>query len=500
MKNLVSFPLVVSIAFLGCNVADEGDSDGAAGAHEATGGAEHASGGQGSAAGAQATGGAERATGGQGQAAGDSGSAGAGGRPGPDAGNDAGAGGPSTSEGTGGNGLSENGGSAGAANDPHGQGGEQAGGAGSEADPHGGASRFVDFGHDFVKCTWFDADLGFCSEAAKSLEATTTIGIDLYKTTDGGRSWSLVSSIDGGNSTAAAMSVFVLSPTEIWYITGFTGFGFSGTIGRSTDGGASFASLTDAVDLALADPEQTEPLEAPLYDLAKVGDAIWLNTGSWSQYLAMSPDGGTTWGRVLGPVDLSTAQAPEFIATHGGLMLRYVTADWGLELYRLGGTEFVPVEGTFPAPSGSDHGDTWWRATPNAAGVALADQRQWPFWTWPFLVTATFDLGATFETVYSGSSQTESGCEGLRDVAAYSLGSGTVVYVSGVFLDGDGNRFVEIRKSTDKGSSWTTLHSEPENGAFVSVALDPTGKVHAMRHWTDAYGNTYVYDGQYVLE
>jgi hypothetical protein len=216
------------------------------------------------------------------------------------------------------------------------------GGASSETQAHDGASRFILFNHDFESRTWFDADSGFCSEAAAPIAATSTIGTDLYETTDAGRTWDRVCTIDGNNSTSAAMKVFVLSSTEIWYLTGFTGIGFSGTIGRSTDGGSTWSSLTDAVHRALADdPEAPDPLSAPLYDRAKVGDTIWLKTGSWSQYLAMSPDDGTAWERVLRPVDLSTSQPPRFIATHDGLMLRYTTRDWGIALYRLSGEEFV---------------------------------------------------------------------------------------------------------------------------------------------------------------
>jgi hypothetical protein len=497
MRNLVSISLTLWIVLVACEGADTGTSDAAAGAEQTADGGEEAGGGR-----AATAGGAREATGGQGQAGDESRPAAAGEGPGADRAGSAGQTGQHTIQGSGGS-ASASGGSEGAPAGATGEGGAEIadGGGSPETEAHDGASRFILFGHDFASCTWFDADLGFCSEAAASISATSTIGTDLYKTTDAGHTWDLVSSIDGDNSTDSAMKVFVLSPTEIWYITGFTGLGFSGTIGRSTDGGSTWTSLTDAVHRALADdPEADDPLSAPLYDLAQVGDAIWLNTGSWSQYLAMSSDGGTTWERVLGPVDLSTSQPPEFIATDGGLMLRYTTRDWGIALYRLSGNQFVPIGGDFPPPSGTDHGDTWWRASTHAAGVSFADQRAWPFWGWPFVVSATFDQGSTFETVYSGTTQEESGCEGLRDAVAFEFDSGKVVYVSGVFVDAGGDRFVEIRRSVDEGSTWKTLHSQPEQGEFVSVALDPTGKVHAMRHWTDAYGNTYVFDGQYVLE
>jgi hypothetical protein len=53
--------------------------------------------------------------------------------------------------------------------------------------------------------------------------------------------------------------------------------------------------------------------------------------------------------------------------------------------------------------------------------------------------------------------------------------------------------------SRDGGQTWFTLHSEPSGANHTSVALDPNDHVHAMRHTTDAYANTYSYTGQYVL-
>jgi hypothetical protein len=297
------------------------------------------------------------------------------------------------------------------------------------------------------------------------------------------------------------MGVYVLSPSEIWYTTGFIGFGYSGTVGRSLDGGVTWEALTDKVDTALADdPDAGSPPNAAIFDLVKVGSAIWLNTGSWGQYFPMSPDGGTTWQRVLGPVSLSASQPPEFIATKDDFLLRYTTSTWGIALYRLEGSAFVAAEGTFPAPSGTDHGDTWWRASINSSGVTFVDQRSWPFWGWPFLVSATFDGGKTFQSLYTASSQDLSDCEGLRDAFAFAQSGSPVVYVSGVFYDSAKTRYAEIRKSTNGGTTWTTLHSEPGTTNLPSVQLDPTGKVHAMRHYTDSWGNTYTYEAQYVLE
>jgi hypothetical protein len=84
--------------------------------------------------------------------------------------------------------------------------------------------------------------------------------------------------------------------------------------------------------------------------------------------------------RVLGPLDLSTVQAPDFIATKTDLLLRYTTRAWGIALYRLGsGNAFTVAEAAFLAPSDTDHSNSWWRASNRGDGVAFADRRAWPF-------------------------------------------------------------------------------------------------------------------------
>jgi hypothetical protein len=370
-----------------------------------------------------------------------------------------------------------------------------------DANLHGGASLWIPFNNPattstyyFDRCWWFTDTDGYCVLLKNNTSAKGTKTSDLLRTSDGGRTFSLAATIDGGNSAIDGdMDVVALSPTEIWYTTAFVGMGYSGTIGRSLDGGKSFQSLTDIVQQALADPGTSPVPSFPLWHLVRVNGRLWV--GSYSSYLASSGDGGTTWQRVAGPPEMAQAEAPELIATRTDLLLRYLES-FMISLYRWNGTSFGKIEAAFPPPSGTDHGDTWWRASPFGDGVVFVDRRPYSWWGWPFAVNATLDGGRSFQTILSGQSQSTSDVAGLRDALVVS---GSLAYVCGVFLGADQNRYSEIRKSTDGGRTWSVVHSEPETNTYTSVVLDPTGRAHAMRHMTDYYQNEYSYTGHYVL-
>ncbi len=369
-----------------------------------------------------------------------------------------------------------------------------------DSNPHGGASRWIPFKkpsssstYYFDKCTWFTDKDGYCVLLANDRSTEGTKTSDVYQTTDGGLTFSLLATIDGGNSAIDGdMDVYVLSPSEIWYTTAFVGMGYSGTIGRSTDGGKTFQSLSDTVHQALADPGATTVPSSPLWRLVSVGGRIWV--GSYSSYLVTSADGGATWQRVALPADFTYADEPHLIATRTDLAVRFMRSSM-IDLYRWDGTAFAKVEAAFPAPSDTDHGDTWWRASPFGDGIVFIDQRQWEWWGWPFAVSATVDGGKSFQTILTGQSRTTSDVLGLRDALVVNA---SLAYVCGVFSDTDQRRYSQIRKSIDGGKTWTVVHSEPE-GDYTTVVLDATGRAHAMRHVTDYYSNEYSYTGHYVL-
>lgn len=372
--------------------------------------------------------------------------------------------------------------------------------ASPDSSPHGGASLWIPFNnpstngtYTFDRCTWFTDKDGACVLLKNKRSTAGTKTSDVYQTTNGGLTFTLLATIDGGNSAIDGdMDVTVLSPNEIWYTTAFVGMGYSGTIGRSVDGGKTFQSLTDVVHRALADPDVTTVPSFPLWRLTKVNGRIWV--GSYSNYLASSTTDGASWQRIALPVDATLASAPELIATRTDLVLRYLR-NFMIELYRWNGTSFAKVEATFPAPSDTDHGDTWWRASPFGDGLVFVDQRPWSWWGWPFAVSATVDGGRSFQTVMTGQDRATSDVLGLRDALVVNASQ---AYVCGVFAGTDQKQYSQIRKSSDGGKTWTVVHSEPADNSYTSVVLDVTGRAHAMRHVTDAYANEYSYTGHYV--
>ena len=129
------------------------------------------------------------------------------------------------------------------------------------------------------------------------------------------------------------------------------------------------------------------------------------------------------------------------------------------------------------------------------------DRGPLPAWAWPFWVYVTIDGGMTFQQLLGGSMATSNSVVGLSDGLAFaSLGSVTA-YVCGIFSDATGN-YLEIHRTDDAGKTWSTPHSEPYQGdyAYISVAVDQTGTVHAMHYTTDSSGASVSYDAHYVLQ
>ena len=68
----------------------------------------------------------------------------------------------------------------------------------------------------------------------------------------GATTWTGVSTIDTGASASdTTVNVYVLSPSDMWFISGSIGLVQSGSIGHSIDGGKNWTSLTSAVSTAL---------------------------------------------------------------------------------------------------------------------------------------------------------------------------------------------------------------------------------------------------------
>jgi hypothetical protein len=125
-----------------------------------------------------------------------------------------------------------------------------------------------------------------------------------------------------------------------------------------------------------------------------------------------------------------------------------------------------------------------------------------PAWGSPFAAYATIDGGKTLHKLLS--SQSNSNVVGLSDGLAFMASGLVTSYVSGIFTDGAGGRFLEIRWTQDAGKNWTTVHSEPSypgDGSYISLSVDGERNVHAMHFVasTDGIGPPAIYDAHYVL-
>ena len=227
-------------------------------------------------------------------------------------------------------------------------GGADAGKTPADAAIHDGAQRWVGFGsYTFAKCTWFSATDGFCTQAP-SLSGQTLVM--LFKTTDGGKTWNWVGPIDIQTSAPnASINVYVMSPTDMWFISGSLGPTQSGSIGHSIDGGKTWTSLTATVNATLGTPSGDGGVASvPLWQLAVVGGRVWLLPQGAS--LLVSQDGGVTWKKVVPPSDFALASTRSLIATQNNLLLSFLATDNSLGLYRWNASAFYPVEGAFLPP------------------------------------------------------------------------------------------------------------------------------------------------------
>jgi hypothetical protein len=375
----------------------------------------------------------------------------------------------------------------------------------TDAAIHNGAQLWTSFGYyTFTTCTWFSATDGFCTEAPVSVSsppAPPLVNVNVFKTSNGGKTWGVVGAIPTeATTTDASINVYFLSPDDMWFISGLVGAGQSGSIGHSIDGGQSWPSLTSTVNAALgATPDDAGVSNVPLWQLASAGGKIWLLPQGGT--LLFSQNGGTIWKKVVPPADFGAASNRSLIATQGNLLLRFLKADNSMGLYRWNGSTFVAVEGVFPLSSAGDQSGTWWRASPNVEGVLFADRGPLPAWASPFWVYATIDGGMTFQQLMGGNAATSANVVGLSDGLAFSSFGTITSYVAGIFSDASASRYLEIHRTNDAGKTWSTVHSEPYQGAnaYISLSMDQTGAVHAMHYSTDIFGANTSYDAAYVL-
>jgi photosystem II stability/assembly factor-like uncharacterized protein len=358
-------------------------------------------------------------------------------------------------------------------------------------------TRFPPSNYTFTKCTWFSKDEGFCQDAPGLVGGS--IFVHLYKTINGGKAWTLLCGMDTEMpDTKATINVYVLSQLDFWFVAGY---GNIGSIGHSADGGKHWTSLTSDITSLLAPSTGDAGVSSvPVWQLVTYEGRTWILPQGGN--LAYSQDGGLSWRKFAAPAEFAASPKRSLDASQNSLLLQSVASDGSLTLHRWNGSAFLPTEATMPASSAGSHAGTWSRSWPTVAGTFFADRGPLPSWASPFAAYATIDGGKTLSKLLPNAS--DNSVVGLSDGIAFMAAGLVTSYVSGIFTDGAGGRFLEIRLTQDTGKTWTTVHSEPSypgDGSYISLSVDAERNIHAMHFVasTDGIGPQVIYDAHYIL-
>ena len=284
---------------------------------------------------------------------------------------------------------------------------------------------------------------------------------DIHRTSDGGQTWTKVTTVDSGNAGSGASWATGFYPDELWLSTYFSGFGTSGTLLRSTDGVAweRKESGIHALWSNLAEPIGT------IGKVLSTGE-LFVVAGDGGKALAATTDHGATWRRI----DLSV-QSARVAATPSHLFVRANTSssssDWSL--YRLAQDSLQELKGHLPA----DFWLTAWVAAAHDDVLTLVDDEAST--TPSRTLLASSDGGATFTTVL------QHGPSG--DADGYLLRRGISVGTTAFASLGRSGTRVRIVRTRDAGTSWTKLLEEPTStDHYYWFHSDFAGNVYAIQY------------------
>lgn len=360
------------------------------------------------------------------------------------------------------------------------------------------AKTWTAFAHTFATCEWFSSQRGLCATKAAMGGAdggtTATLSFDLYRTDDGGNTWSRLSTVDTGNSDpTATVDLHMPTATDLWFVTGSRGSTPSGTIYNSPDGGLHWFTKADRVFPVLSKSGSQVPLRQIR---SGSGGALWLLADGTN--LLRSKDGGDNWTLVIAPSDFGSATTRSLLTVNNQLYLSCLSGTT-LRMYADNTYgDFTAVPAAIPAGSMGNNVTTWLHASPNVPGVFMSDRSPAPNWSTPFWIYALV-AGTTSTKIMSAATPADTKLVGLRDGMVVERAGTIVVYLSGVFTE-TGTNYLQIRKSTDNGASWTVLHSEPAvPSVYASLAVDSLGNLHATRLTSDPTGQA-SYDAHTIVE
>ncbi len=78
------------------------------------------------------------------------------------------------------------------------------------------SKAWTEFGRIFDSCEWFAASTALCTTKPTITGVSATLSFELYKTSDSGKTWSLVNTVDTGNTNpAATVAVYLPTATDL---------------------------------------------------------------------------------------------------------------------------------------------------------------------------------------------------------------------------------------------------------------------------------------------
>lgn len=331
--------------------------------------------------------------------------------------------------------------------------------------------EFVPFVDTTGKQLYFDYVQMVSATRGFATSATFAKEFELYRTDDGGASWSSLGLVQTDNTAMGASYQFSAYPDDLWFTTFFSGFGIDGSMGVSTDEGTQWTRLDDTIQTLY------EGYNVPLSSLVNVLDRglLFVVVGENKASLSFSSDGGGSWQRR--DLDAEGVQGVSLRATDSQLFLWGNTSsssdDWAFYRYDLDAGSLVDLTAGLP-------GDFWperWYASSSGA-LTLLDSEGSRTPTYQAMVSS--DGGQSFATLYSHGQQGDDQEYFLQRAFGRD---GQVGYICLVKYGS-----VQIRGTIDGGQSFETLYDGGAENNVYYFQTDYAGNVFAIRYSTYSTG------------
>lgn len=337
--------------------------------------------------------------------------------------------------------------------------------------------RSVDWGRTFTKITvnsTYDAlrslafSPGFYSD--RTVYAGSYNGRGVFRSTDGGESWSACASLAGGNT------VYDLDTAA----TGIVVVNAAGGVFRSNDRCDSW-SLVNATggDVALAPNFYAEPTIYAGTNRSTDGGATWAATGSGGGTIAFSPDynaDGVIFSGTYQGMMTSSDRGLSWSAANDGIVGRNVSSFAFSPNFTEDTTVFTGLNsgGVYKCTEG---GVNWQPVNSGITDTAISSVAVSPAYPTDRTVFAASKYGRLFRSTDAGSNwstvNTVSSRYGCQVGVSPAFATDRTV-IAGFDETDTSNHYGAIKRSVDGGTTWTTVKSYGSSaGAFTATAFSP---------------------------